>query len=341
MARRRIRSTAEINIWPAFVDVLATLLLVILLLVLVVTITQVVTANRASNAELVGDTLADRLAEQVDQIQELQTARETLLAQLSVLDDQLGVLSADRDAALQSAEALLAKLAENEDEGVDLQGNLADALMQMEEKLDRLLSVLSAAEGENADLRDANQSLSGQVSVLNTSLEDLGERINDSLLLEAEELQRQRSLFFGSLIEVLGERDDVSVVGDRFVFQSEVLFDSGSADLETRGQAQLSQLATTILDIATDFPEDLNWILRIDGHTDARPISATSETGFADNWELSTSRARSVVAFLIDQGVPPERLTAAGFGEYQPLAEGEDAQTYARNRRIEVKLTTR
>ena len=334
MAHRRSCPAAEINIWPAFVDVLATLLLVILLLVLVVTVTQFFTAERANNAELVGSTLAEKLADQVDQIQDLQAAREALLAQLNALDDQLGVLSADRDAALESAESLLLKLADQEGEVLDLQGSLADALGQMEGKLDRLLSVLGATEAENVQL-------SGEISALNTSLADLGERINDSLLEETEELQRQRSKFFGTLVDVLGERDDVTVAGDRFVFQSEVLFDSGSADLEARGQAQLARLAETILDIAADFPEDLNWILRIDGHTDARPIGPDSESGFEDNWQLSTSRARSVVAYLISQGVPPDRLTAAGFGEFQPLAEGDDPATYARNRRIEVKLTTR
>ena len=334
MARRRSRSAPEINIWPAFVDVLATLLLVILLLVLVVTVTQFFTAERANNAELIGDTLAERLASQVGQIQDLQAARETLLAQLNSLDDQLGVLSSDRDAALESAESLLAKLADQQGDVLDLEGSLADVLGQMEGKLDRLLSVLNATEAENIQL-------SGEVTALNTSLADLGERINDSLLEEAEELQRQRSLFFGTLVEVLGEREDVSIVGDRFVFQSEVLFDSGAADLQARGQQQLARLAITILEIAEDFPADLNWILRIDGHTDARPIGANSESGFEDNWELSTSRARSVVAYLIDQGVPAERLAAAGFGAFQPLRAGDDAATYAANRRIEIKLTTR
>ena len=206
MGRRRQRSTTEINIWPAFVDVLATLLLVILLLVLVVTVTQIVTANRASNAELVGNALADRLASQVEQIKELQSARAALMAQLGILDDQLAVLSADRDAALESAEALLAKLAESEGEAFNLEGSLADALAQMEEKLNRLLQVLSVTEAENIDLQGQNEALSGEVRLSNTSLEDLGERINDSLLLEAEELQRQRSLFLGALINVLGGR---------------------------------------------------------------------------------------------------------------------------------------
>lgn len=152
MARRRSRTAPEINIWPAFVDVLATLLLVILLLVLVVTVTQFFTAERANNAELVGDTLADRLADQVDQIQDLQAARETLLAQLNSLDDQLGILNADRDAALESAESLLAKLAEQEGEVLDLEGSLANVLEQMEGKLERLLAVLSTTEAENAQL---------------------------------------------------------------------------------------------------------------------------------------------------------------------------------------------
>lgn len=339
--RRRGRSASELNVWPAFVDVLATLLLVIILLVMAVTLTQFYTANQANQERRIGDQLSDRLQTQRDQIDGLVAERLSLLANLEGLSNELSILTTDRDTAQEAAESLLAKLAEVEGEAVDLQGTLTDTLLQMDDKLVRLLSVLSEAEAARENLSAQNQNLVERNTNLTASLADLGERINDSLLLQAEELQRQRSLFFGSLIDVLGERDDISVVGDRFVFQSEVLFASGSAELGSGGQTQLARLAETILNLANDFPDDLDWILRIDGHTDARPIGENSRSGFENNWQLSSERARSVVEFLVDQGVPPERLTAAGFGSYQPLVDGNNEDAFARNRRIEVKLTTR
>ncbi len=341
MARRRRGDSQDLNVWPAFVDVLATLLLVIILLVLAITLTQFYTANRASDAELIGDRLSQRLLEQREQIDDLELARRQLLAQLNLQLDELNVLTRDRDMARQAAEDLLLKLAEVEGGAVELGNSLTQVLGQMDRKLARVLAVLAAEEAARTVLDLENQDLRIQNSSLSEDLEVLGERINDSLLLQAEELQRQRSLFFGALIEVLGERDDISVVGDRFVFQSEVLFASSSAILGAGGREQLARLAGTILDLSTDFPEDLDWILRIDGHTDARPIGEGSRDRFANNWQLSSERARSVVEFLISEGLPPSRLTAAGFGEFQPLIDDTTQEAYARNRRIEVKLTTR
>ena len=348
MARRRSRSAGEVNVWPAFVDVLATLLLVIILLVMVVSITQFYTANRAQNAEVRGERLSDWVAEQQLKINELEATKIALLDRLNVQMDELNILGEDRDAALQSAENLLTKLASAEGDSANLDLSLTAAFAQVEAKLDRLLAVLANANAENQSLSAQNQTLTaqnqdleGKVTNLNQDLDSLGERINDSLLTQAEELQRQRSVFFGTLLDVLGDRDDISVVGDRFVFQSEVLFETGSADVGSQGQAQLVQLAETILSVAKDFPDDLDWILRIDGHTDARAIAEDSDSGFENNWQLSSERARSVVQYLISKGVPPQRLAAAGFGEHQPLNSATTEQAYAQNRRIEIKLTTR
>ena len=167
---------------------------------------------------------------------------------------------------------------------------------------------------------------------------DLGKRLNVALARKVEELSRYRSEFFGRLREILGDRRDIRVVGDRFVFQSEVLFDSGSDQIGLGGQDQLAQLAAALLEIASSIPPELHWVLRVDGHTDVVPIS----TGrFPSNWELSTARAVSVVKFLIGQGVPPERLAATGFGEFQPLDSRADEIGHRRNRRIELKLTER
>ena len=152
------------------------------------------------------------------------------------------------------------------------------------------------------------------------------------------ELARARSEFFGRLRQALGNRDDIQVVGDRFVFQSEIFFDSGSAALNPAGEAELRKIATAIKEIAKDVPSDINWVLRIDGHSDSQPISTPE---FPSNWHLSAGRAISVVRFLTDEGVAPNRLLAAGFGEYQPLAAGENPDALRRNRRIEFKLTER
>ena len=153
-----------------------------------------------------------------------------------------------------------------------------------------------------------------------------------------QELARYRSEFFGRLRKTLGNRADIRIVGDRFVFQSEVLFESGAADLNKAGSQQLSLLGTTLRKISKEIPKDLDWVLRVDGHTDERPISTTQ---FPSNWELSSARSTSVVKYLINQGISPNRLVAAGFGQHQPIDIGSDEIAYRRNRRIEFKLTQR
>jgi len=167
---------------------------------------------------------------------------------------------------------------------------------------------------------------------------NLGKRLNVALAGKVQELARYRSEFFGRLRKILGNRDDIRIVGDRFVFQSEVLFNTGSAALGEPGREQLARLATTFKKIAAKIPPDINWILRIDGHTDSRPINTEK---FPSNWELSTARAISVVRFLVAQGIPPDRLAATGFGQFQPLVPGNDEAAWRLNRRIEIKLTQR
>ena len=167
---------------------------------------------------------------------------------------------------------------------------------------------------------------------------NLGQRLNAALASKVAELQRYRSEFFGRLRQVLGDRQNIRVVGDRFVFQSVVLFGSGSADIGDEGKVQLAKLADTLKQISTEIPDDIDWVMRVDGHTDKVPIR---NNDFKSNWELSAARAISVVKFMTDQGVPPKRLVAAGFGEYQPLDNRDDEIAYRRNRRIEFKITER
>ncbi|HKO08006.1 MAG TPA: OmpA family protein, partial [Alphaproteobacteria bacterium] len=167
---------------------------------------------------------------------------------------------------------------------------------------------------------------------------DLGKRLNIALASKVEELARYRSEFFGRLREILGNRPEIRIVGDRFVFQSEVLFPSGSADLNPQGQVTLKRLAQTLAGITPKIPAAINWILEVDGYTDKRPIATRH---FPSNWELSSARATAVAKFLIASGIPPEHLSAAGFGEYQPIDAAENEAAYAKNRRIELKLTQR
>jgi chemotaxis protein MotB len=166
----------------------------------------------------------------------------------------------------------------------------------------------------------------------------LGQRLNAALASRVQELARYRSEFFGRLREALGDQPDIRIVGDRFVFQSEVLFETGSAELEAEGQAQLRRVADVLKDVARRIPPDIDWILQVEGHSDRIPIATPL---YPSNWELSSARAMSVVRLLIEQGIPAAKLSAAGFGEFHPIGAGNDAAALRRNRRIEIKLTQR
>ena len=197
-------------------------------------------------------------------------------------------------------------------------------IASLREQLARLNEILDATEAQNKEQQ--------------VQIADLGRRLNIALASKVQELARYRSEFFGRLRQVLGEHPDIRIVGDRFVFQSEVLFETGSAELGQEGRTQLARLARTLLDISREIPGEIDWVLRVDGHTDNRPIRTAQ---FPSNWELSTARAISVVKFLISQGLPPGRVAATGFGEFQPIDSDDDEIAYRRNRRIELKLTQR
>ncbi len=203
-------------------------------------------------------------------------------------------------------------------------------------QIEALSRQLAALRTQIAELNRLLETSEGQSQAQQGEIADLGRRLNLALATKVRELARYRSEFLGRLRAVLGERADVRVVGDRFVFQSEVLFASGEAELEAPGRAQLRHLAESLQEIGATIPGDIDWVLRIDGHTDARPIQTPR---FPSNWELSTARAISVVRFLIDQGVPAERVMAAGFAHFRPLDPGGDAAALRRNRRIEFRLT--
>jgi chemotaxis protein MotB len=201
---------------------------------------------------------------------------------------------------------------------------LNQQILAMRDQLAQLAATLEASEQKSKEQQ--------------VQIADLGSKLNSALASKVEELARYRSEFFGRLREALGDRQDIRIVGDRFVFQSEVLFDSGSADIGQAGQDQLDTLATTLILITKEIPDDINWVLRVDGHTDKRPISGGI---YASNWELSTARAIAVVKYLASKGIPENRLAAAGFAEFSPLDPGDDDAAYTKNRRIEFKLDQR
>ncbi|MBT3790710.1 MAG: peptidoglycan -binding protein [Alphaproteobacteria bacterium] len=275
-----------------------------------------------------------------------------LRARTRELQDKLSALQAATDEKLQAAQS---QLGETQSSLATAQSRLKETEDKSEKTEAQLRAERKVSEAALAQVALLNQQIAAmrrQLARISKALEaseandkeqkavilDLGKRLNVALAKKVEELSRFRSEFFGRLREALGNRKDVRVVGDRFVFQSEVLFSSGSADLGGKGQDQLAKLAKTILEIADKIPTKLPWILRVDGHTDRNPIATAR---FPSNWALSTHRALSVVNQLIRQGVPANRLAAAGFGEFQPLDTNNDEIAYRRNRRIEIKLTQR
>jgi chemotaxis protein MotB len=273
-------------------------------------------ANAAQLSEQDRQTIAKHV-QQLALLQQNIKAMEALKANLEKQVNDLGSKVAKSDGEIAKERALT----------VEAQAQAALISQQLEElrkEFERLSATLDASDRLTAEQK-------AQIS-------DLGKRMNRALAGKVQELQRYRSEFFGRLRDILGARPGITVVGDRFVFQSEVLFASGSADVSLDGQRQLGQLARTLLDISKAIPKEVNWILRVDGHTDTVPI-ATAQ--FRSNWELSSARAIAVVRYLAAQGVPQERLAAAGFGEYQPLEPGNSEAVRSRNRRIELKLDQR
>ena len=281
-------------------------------------------------------------------LEALESEREQVSKEL---EDAYKIIDADKE-KIQAQLSDLAKL-EREVEALislrdELQGRLANEALKLDDKQKDLV----ASRAETALLNDQIQALNDQIAELNKLLEiseardaaqqsqivDLGKRLNVALAGKVQELARYRSEFFGKLREILGNRSDIRIVGDRFVFQSEVLFEQGQAELGPVGQVQLISFADTLKEIAARIPSDIDWVLQVNGHTDKIPIRTAQ---FPSNWELSTARAISVVKFLESRGIDPNRMSAAGFAEYQPLDTGNTDEALRRNRRIEMKFTNR
>jgi chemotaxis protein MotB len=337
MLSRSRRRPSGVDYWPGFVDALSTLLLVVTFLMVLFMVAQYFVAQEAAGKDTALARLQKQIAQMADLLSLERSQKKTALEEGSSLKATLAASEAEKkrlSGLLTAGTSTETRIAAATKELDDQKGLTAQALAQVELLNQQILALrkqLAALENSLGDTDKRDKQAQSQIA-------DLGQRLNVALAKRVQELSQYRSSFFGELKRSLGERDDVQVVGDRFVFQSEIFFDSGSADLAPQGYAELEKLATALRDLETRIPKDLNWVLRIDGHTDIRPISTSA---FRSNWELSSSRAISVVKYLISRGVSPGRLVAAGFGEYQPLSSGGSDGDLRRNRRIELKLTER
>ncbi len=271
--------------------------------------------------------LQHQLAALTVELENERAVRDALARQSNELADTVAALSRERSELTDELKTARGMIAEHDDT-VDRQ-HVEIAMLSSQVAALRADLKLFREALATAKVRDLDQ---------NDTIEQLGRRLNAALAARVRELSKYRSDFFGRLREVLGERADVRIAGDRFVLQSELLFASGSAQVGRVGRRELVQLGAALKQLAGVIPDDVDWILRVDGHTDRVPIVTDD---FASNWELSTARAVAVVQFLVKQGIPPHRLAATGFGEFQPLDDREDEIAYRRNRRIELKLTQR
>jgi chemotaxis protein MotB len=334
------RNDPGFNYWPGFVDALSTLVLAIVFLLSVFLVVQFFLSQEVSGKDKALEQLNAKLA----QLNDLLSLEK--LGKLG-LDDQLSQLRA----GLASAEAERDRVKGLYDGLAGAGNDAAGRAIELNKALDSEKLLSSRALAQVEVLNQQISALRRQLAALEEALEasekrdkesqgriaDLGQRLNVALAKRVQELSRYRSEFFGRLRGILGNRPDIRIVGDRFVFQSEVFFDTGQALLLPEGRAELDKIAAALTELDKQIPAEIAWVMRVDGHTDVRPISGL----FKSNWELSSARAISVVQYLVSLGVPAQRLVAAGFAEFQPLDTATTEDAYKRNRRIELKLTER
>ncbi|WP_038036787.1 peptidoglycan -binding protein [Thermopetrobacter sp. TC1] len=327
--------------WPGFVDAMAQLLLVIIFVLTIFVVAQFMQARELSGQ----DTVLAKLRQQIAELSEMLALERSAKARL---ESTLAALTDDLNAERGKVASLSAALAAAQGK----EGKASALVADLRSKLAAEKKISAEALAQIELLNQQIAALRRQVQLLNAALEaaeerdrkakaqiaNLGKRLNAALARRVQELSRYRSEFFGRLRRILSQRADIRVVGDRFVFQAEVLFPKGSAELTEEGKRELDKLAEAIKELEKQIPPDINWILRVDGHTDSDPIHTPR---YASNWELSAARAISVVKYLISKGVPPERLAATGFGEFHPLDPRDTEEAKAKNRRIELKLTER
>ena len=340
-ALSRRRRAEDAPYWPGFVDAMAQLLLVITFLLSVFMIAQFLLARQISGQDSVLGQLRSQIAELTELLALEKTGKAEVESQLLAMTDDLNAAKAKNAELLAGLDAESAKgLAA----GTTLSG-LQTSLLAERKISSEAMAKVELANQQLAALRRQLAMLSSQLDSAeerNRSAEvqvaDLGRRLNAALAAKVQELSKYRSEFFGRLRQILSQRSDILVVGDRFVFQAEVLFPKGKAELNEAGMAEMTKLAAALKQLEAEIPPDIAWVLRVDGHTDSDPVQNAT---FKSNWDLSAARAITVVQFLTAQGVSPKHLVAAGFGEFQPLVEGDSEDVKSENRRIELKLTER
>lgn len=317
----RARSRGMFDYWPGFVDVLSTLLLVITFMLSIFMLGQFYLGQQLTDRDAAIVNLQARIADLANQLGLAKKAEGDQAAELAKLRATLAEAEARAAAGAQAT----ADLAEKGKALTDAEAQLVLLNQQVEQLRLQLLALQEVLEASEAKNKDAQ-----------VQIDDLGRKLNEALAEKVKELADYRSEFFGRLKQILGDRADIKISGDRFVFQSEVLFAVNSADLSEQARVDLSVLAEALKEIMAEIPDDIDWVLRVDGHSDKRPISTPQ---FPSNLELSSARAVSVVKFLIAMGVPAEHLAATGFGDKRPIDPAENDEAYAKNRRIEFKLT--
>jgi len=341
MAIARIRrGESGMNYWPGFVDALSTLILSIIFLLSVFVVVQFYLQQEVQGKDTALQKLNVQIAQLTDILSMEKAGKANLEKQLGALQATLASTQGERDKFKGLYEGAAASAA-------TAQGKVSELSGQLESEK----GISAKAQAEVETLNEQIAALRQQLVALNSALDvaatketqseqrisELGQRLNVALAQHVQELSSYRSDFFGKLREVLGNRPDMRIEGDRFVLQSEVFFDTGRADLKLEGRDELDKVASAVVGLEGQIPADIPWVLRVDGHTDVRPIIGQ----FKSNWDLSAARAISVVQYLISKGVKPSRLVAAGFGEFQPIDPGTTEDAYRRNRRIEFKLTER
>jgi chemotaxis protein MotB len=341
LARTR-RGETGMNYWPGFVDALSTLILGIIFLLTVFVVVQFYLQQEVAGKDTALQQLNAQIAQLTSILSMEKTGKADLENQLAALRATLASAESDRDKYQSEASSAGAGAAA-------AQGQVSTLSSQLEGEKKLSAKALSQVEILNQQIAALRRQLAALENALDVSekkdknsqarIADLGQRLNLELANRVNELKRYRSDFFGKLREILGNRPDMRIVGDRFVLQSEVFFDTGKADLKPEGRGEMDKVANALNHLEGQIPADIPWVLRVDGHTDVRPTGTTGQ--FKSNWDLSAARAISVVQYLISKGVQPKRLVAAGFGEYQPIDTGATEDSYRKNRRIEFKLTER
>ncbi len=340
MALARGRRDRGVDYWPGFVDALSTLLLGIIFLLSIFSVVQFYLSQEISGK----DTALQRLTAQISQLTDLlaleRSGRADLESLLGSVKSNLSATELERDR--------LRGIAEGAGGAAAAQGRVSELTTALDLEKQSVARALAQVEILNQQIAALRRQLGAIEAALEVSekrdrdsqskIADLGQRLNLALAQRVQELQRYRSDFFGRLRQILGTRPDVRIVGDRFVFQSEVFFDPGQAVLKPEGRVEIDKIATALIELEKQIPPDIPWVMRVDGHTDIRPIANVQ---FPSNWELSSARAIAVVQYMISRGISPQRLVAAGFGEFQPLDAEKSEEAFRRNRRIELKLTER